>query len=370
MPRDKRLHFKDLDALRFLAFVPIFIYCFLKLLTFDKEGITFEIARAVEYIAKNSVDFFFFLSAFLLTSHILREYKYRKEFSFKNYIVRRFLRLISVLVVALLFVFLLHPWLIQTLKLQPIVTPDGWSYVLLLPNYFYNVAVEQYVYLIVVWAIFMFIQFYFIWGLLLYFAWKYLKYICFLFMGIGITARIIHLSTDTLWEFDTLSYGIAIGIGGLSAMVVRREHWIVERIKKLSKKVISLGYVVGAGVMIFAYYLAYDGLATAFVPFFNCAFFTFLVLEQTFAKSSLFKLRRNKLFTHLGKISYGMIVYQAIMNVLVMTAISSLDFDLRSDVVKIFFFVISFALSWVLADVSFNLLEKPLLIFRKEFKKI
>ncbi|MBN4077617.1 acyltransferase [bacterium AH-315-C20] len=370
MPKDKRLHFKDLDALRFLFFIPIFIYCFLKLLTFDREGITYEIANALEFIAKNSIDFFFFLSAFLITSHILREYKYRKEFSFKNFIVRRFLRVIFVLTVALLFVFLIHPWLIVTLKLQPIATPDGWSYVLLLPNYFYSVAVEQYVYLIVVWAIFMFIQFYFVWGLLMYFLWKRLKYICFLLMVIGVASRIVHLSMESVWEFDTLSYGVPIGIGALLALVIRREHWAVEKIKKLSKKVVNIGYVVGVILLIFSYYVAHNSVAAAFVPFLTCGFFAFMVLEQTFGKNSIYKFRKNKLLSHLGKISYGMIVYQAIMNVLVMTAISSLDFDLRSDVVKIFFFVISFALTWVMADVSYNLIEKPLLIFRKEFKKI
>jgi len=369
MPKSKKLHFKDLDALRFLAFLPIFVYCFLQLLNFDKEGITYELARAIEYITQNSIDFFFFLSSFLLTSHIVREYKYREAFSFKNYIIRRTLRLAPVLIIALLFVFLVHPWLISTLKLQPITTPEGWSYVLLLPNYFYNLQAEQYVYLIVIWAVFMFIQFYFVWGLLLYFLRKQLKFVCFLMIGVGVASRIVHLTIETGWQFDTLCYGVPIGIGGLLAIAVRNEHKIIERVKKFSKRVISVGYVLGVGILILGYYLSYDSYAIAFIPFLNCTFFAFLVLEQTFGKNSLTKFRRNKLFSHLGKLSYGMIVYQAIINVLVMIGISSLDFDLRSDVVKIFFFLISFVLSWVVADVSFNLLERPMLILRKEFKK-
>ncbi|MCG8577765.1 MAG: acyltransferase [Flavobacteriales bacterium] len=370
MPRNKRLHFKDLDALRFFGFIPIFVYCFLKLLTFDKEGITYEIANAIEFITKNCLDFFFFLSSFLISSHILREVKYRKKFSFKNYIIRRFLRVSTVLVLALLFIFLLHPWLIEKLKLQAISIPEGWSYVMLLPNYFYDARIEQYVYLIVVWAVFMFIQFYFVWGLLLYFLVKYLKYVSFAVIGIGIVARIVHLQMDVPWEFDTLSYGVAIGIGGLAALLVRQEHWSVQKIKGLSKNIIWVIYISGILFLLLAYYLSYDNLLTAFVPIISCAFFAFLVIEQTYAKNSIYKFRNNKLISHLGKISYGMIIYQGIINVLVMTAIGSLDFDLRSDLVKIVFFLISFILTWIVADLSYNMIEKPLLIFRKEFKKV
>lgn len=370
MPRNKKLHFKDLDALRFLAFLPIFVFCFLRLLTFDKEGITYELARAIEFITRNSIDFFFFLSAFLLTAHILREYKYREDFSFRNYLVRRGLRLAPVLILALLFVFLVHPWLISTLKLQPIVTPDGWSYVLLLPNYFYGLQAEQYVYLIVIWAVFMFVQFYFVWGLLLYFLRKHLLYLCLLVITIGVISRIVHLSLETDWQFDTLCYGVPIGIGGLVALAMRTDNTIIDRIKKLSKRAISAFYIIGIGILLTAYYFSHDSYLTALVPFLNGAFFSFVVLEQTFAKNSFTKLRRNKLFIHLGKLSYGMIVYQAIINVLVLTAISSLDFDLRSDIVKVFFFVISFVMTWIVADVSYSLLERPLLILRKEFKKI
>ena len=75
MPKIKRLHYKDLNGLRFFAFLPVFFFICAVLLKNDKVEFSIELANLLGEISLGSFDFFFFLSAFLITSLALREYK-------------------------------------------------------------------------------------------------------------------------------------------------------------------------------------------------------------------------------------------------------------------------------------------------------
>ena len=370
MPRTKRLHFKDLDALRFFAFIPIFLFCVFYLSRTEREGFHFEITNVLSLIKQNSLDFFFFLSAFLLTSQALREYKYNDSFSLRSFYVRRMLRILPLFIVGILFAFLVHPWILSTLKLNTITAPAATSYLLLFPNYFSNFTQEQYVYLTVIWTIYMFIQFYIVWGIVLKYLWKQLRVVAFVAIGIGITARIIHLYHEHIFEFDTLSYGVPVGIGTILAILIRNDSPYLEQVKLLPKKTIIFIYVTGCLILATGYLLTANFIFNALVPIITCLFYSFIVVEQTFGKNSLVKFRNNKVFSHLGKASYGMIMYQAMLSVSILIGIDSLDFDISEVAVKFTFVLITFVLTWIMADLSFNFFEKPLLRFRREFKKI
>mgnify|MGYP003676706932 CR=1 FL=1 len=121
MPRNKRLHFKDIDGLRAIAFLPIYIFCILKLIQTQEEGMIYEAVNLIRYSALSSMDFFFVIAAFLATSNGLREHKYLQSFSFKDFLIRRIIRLLPILLIGLLFAFLIHPWLVKVLALRPIL---------------------------------------------------------------------------------------------------------------------------------------------------------------------------------------------------------------------------------------------------------
>ena len=370
MPKTKRLHFKDIDALRFFAFVPIFAYCVLLLTLTDEEGIHFEITSLASYIAINSLDFFFFISAFLITAQGLREFKYNEKFALRSFFARRILRILPLLIFGLVFAFVIHPWVMRTLKLNVIEPLSYWKYFLPFPNYFYNVVREQQIYLGVICSIYMFVQFYFVWGIILKFFKTNLRVISFSIILVGLTARIIHHFTDTNFLFDTMSYGVPIGFGALLAELIRGESKLIDKIKTISKRKIVVIYFCGVSAVLFGYLLSTNFLMASLLPIVTCTFFSVVVIEQTFGKNSIYKLRNNKVIIHLGKISYGLILYQSILNVLLVIGIHSLEFEMSSLTVKIGFGLLSFVMTWIVADVSFNLIEKPLIRLRREFKKI
>jgi peptidoglycan/LPS O-acetylase OafA/YrhL len=122
--------------------------------------------------------------------------------------------------------------------------------------------------------------------------------------------------------------------------------------------------------MLFGYVVGANSVIESFVPVATCSFLSFIIVEQTFGKNSIYKFRNNKIITHLGKISYGLILYQAILNVLLVIGIDSLEFEMSSITVKLGFVLLSFIMTWIVADVSYNLIEKPLIRLRREFKKV
>jgi len=368
MTQNKRLHFKDLDAMRFLAFLPIFLFCIFYLTRTEEEGFHYEITNLFGFIKQNSLDFFFFVSAFLLTSQGLREYKYKDSFSLRSFYMRRVFRIAPLLLIGILFAFLIHPWILATLKLNTV--DSGYGYLSLFPKYFTKLPQEQYIYLAVIWTIFMFIQFYFFWGIILKFFRNLIQPISIALIVVGVASRIIHHYLDSDYGFDILSYGAPIGIGGILARLIRNDSKYIEKIKMLPKKLIIPIYIVSGLFVLSGYLISANFILVSIVPVFTCVLFSFAVIEQTFGKNSIGKLRNNKVFSHLGKASYGLILYQAILNVLLVISIDSLNFDIQSETVKVAFLVISFALTWIVADLSYNFYEKPLIRLRREFKKV
>jgi peptidoglycan/LPS O-acetylase OafA/YrhL len=368
MARKRRLLFKDLDFIRFLAFVPIFLYCTLFTLQPNNGGLIDESSNLLAYFKHNSFDFFFFLSAFLLTSHGLREYKYTDKFSLKNFYIRRLMRIFPLLILALIFAFIVHPWIINTLKLTSVVAPFSYSYLLPFPNYFAQITADQYIYLAVIWTIYMFLQFYLVWGIILRIFILQIKYVAYLIIGIGVASRIYHALVGTSYEFDTLSMGVPIGMGVIIAVAIRNNHRLVDVVKHLPKSAHILMYGIGI-VTLGGYLIVGSGYLNAIVPLLTCSFFGYIIIDQTFGKNSIYKLRKNKAISHLGKISYGLLIYQSIIVVIGVIAIESLEFSVSSPAILIGFIVIAFIISWILADISFNIYERPILRIKSEFKK-
>ena len=370
MPRNKRLHFKDIAALRAIAFIPIYLFCILFLINSSQTGALYEIKNAFSFIAQSSLDFFFFISAFLLTSHGLREYKYLEKFSLRNFYIRRVLRISVVLILALVFAFFLHPWLIEKLNLHVIVTPSIEPYLLLVPNYFSVIVEDRLIYLKIICSLYMFVQFYFVWGIFLKFLKHYLLIVSVIVIIAGIAARVMHFHNDTSYLMDTLSYGVPIGIGAITAIMVRSETAVFQRIKEFSKSLNAFIYIIGCLLFIGGYILTSKSYLVAFIPVLTSLFYGFLIIEQTFGKNSFVQLKSKKILSYLGKITYGMIVYQAIIGTLLMIAVESLDFDLSSFYVVGLVIIAGFIGTVVTADLSYKLIEKPLMRVRREFKKV
>jgi peptidoglycan/LPS O-acetylase OafA/YrhL len=370
MPRDKRLHFKDIPAMRALAFIPIYLYFILHLISSSDKDSMFMVVNGLKTLVQVSFDFSFFLSAFLITSHALREYKYIGTFSMKNFFLRRIFKLSPGLIFVLIFAFIVHPWLIRLLELQPIATPGIKPFLLFAANFFYNPTYDDLIYIKVICYLYLFIQFYLVLGLILRFFHKYLTWVSLVLIVVGIVARWVHLVTSTDFSLDPLAYGIPVGFGLLVAEAVRNESKLIKLIKSI-KKGQNIGiYVVGLLFLVGSYFALGKTYGSVFVPVISGLFFVYVIVEQTFGSNSFVKLKTKKILAYFGKISYGMFVYQSIIGILLMIAAGSLDFTLSSIYVILLLVIVGFVSTVIAADLSYKLFEKPLLRIRREFKKI
>ena len=368
MASKRRLHFKDLDSLRFLAFVPVFLYCALYLIASEDNPFITDISGVMGFVKQNSFDFFFFLSSFLLTSHAMREYKYKKRFGIKWFYIRRLIKLLPLMILGILFAFLIHPAIVNILGFEPISSPKITSYFFKYPTAIPSITKEQFIPLAVIWTIYMFLQFYVFWGFILKFFIQQINYVGIGLIAIGIAARIFHVLTDTSYEFNVLAAGIPIGAGAMVANVVRNDERTVELIKHLSKGTHLLVYLIGIATIVLGYTFLGNTYADPVVAIISSAFFAYVVVEQTYSKESIFKFRKSKILSRLGKISYGLLIYQSFILVIGVISIDSLNLDMGTIAVQIMFIALGFALTWITADVSYNFLERPIYTIRKEFK--
>lgn len=370
MSKTRKLYFKDLNPLRFIAYLPILFWVCLEINRTKKEGVVNLLADIFASLSINSLDFFFFLSAFLITSLALREYKYKKSFSLRKFYLRKLLRVLPILVLALFFALFMHSYILSVLKLTPIQDAELGAYFLGLPNYFATVQPDRLTYTLVIFSVYMILQFYVVWGLILKYLNPYIVWVSVIFVGIGIVARILLIANQQPFYFDTLSYGVPIGIGGILAYLVRNNKALINRIKKLSKAQIVLGYGVGTFGLISFYVLFKTTYFAAFIPLFTGLFFAFVVLEQTFNKFSILKLRKLKILNRFGKISYGLIVLTPIIAVVLSIVFESIDKAIDSNVFKMLFILITFVVAIVIANVLYNTYEKLFRYIRRDYKRI
>jgi hypothetical protein len=77
MPKNKRLHFKDIDGIKGILSISLIVFCSLSIYDVKGEelGLLSHFENFLFDFNQNIIDFFFLTSSFLVTSQGLREYK-------------------------------------------------------------------------------------------------------------------------------------------------------------------------------------------------------------------------------------------------------------------------------------------------------
>ena len=370
MSKIRKLYFKDINSLRFIAYLPIFLFVCLYLLRTKKDGSINLLSDLFLNLSLNSIDFYFFISAFLLTSLALREYKYKHNFSLKKFYIRKALRIFPLLIIALIFALFFHSYIIKILQLTNINKNSALYYLIGIPNFMSNIQPERFVYTVIIFSIYMMLQFYFIWGLVLKFLKNQLVLISVIFIVFGVIVRLILINKSIVFYFNPLSYGVSIGVGGLLAYIIREKQSFIDNIKKLSRTKILTVYTLGSLLVLVLYIYLINNVLTAFIPLITVPFYAFVITEQTFCKKSVVKFRKFKIFNRLGRISYGLILLTPIVATTLNIAFESIDKGLESNLFKIIFVFATFVASWFIADVSYNSYEKIFRYVRRDFKRI
>jgi peptidoglycan/LPS O-acetylase OafA/YrhL len=333
----------QLDAIRGLAVLAVLLH------NTDKDQCT-------GFIARNGwmgVDLFFALSGFLITG-ILLETKNRPRY-FRNFYSRRCLRIWPLYYCALLFMFVVVP-LVRPAEAQQIFDPRSmplWSYFVYLQNFLVPVVTKSAGLLGVTWSLAVEEQFYLVWPLVVrYSSEATLRGIAIAIICLDPILRffLVHrgfnVYPNTFCRLDGLMWG-ALLASLFRSKTFSREAYV--RAAWFALLIAAPLAFLTANRALWAVY-SFTALASA----------AFIYLALTSKQKWLQALLANKFLIYSGVISYGIYLLEKIP----LDAVKSFHMNGHPAIVLL----LTTAATYILATLSWNLLEKPTLRLKRFFE--
>ena len=353
-----KTYFPDLNGLRFFAFFGIFFY-------HHQIVSDFLFIEKIHKVAYLGIDFFFVLSSFLLTTLALDESKFQ-QFSLKNFLIRRSLRIWPLYFLIVFGAFLVLPILSNAMGTN-ITLPPFFYYLFFISNYCH---IDHVFFLVFLWSIAVEEQFYLFWGLMLRF---FLHKINLVIIGVLLTYfgfRLFSLYYPVSIYTHTLNYFANFGIGAALAVFCHNSSQS-SQLSQIQSNIFNSLVNVNRWVIVFLYIVfgiyfwnhqaifANENIAI-FDNLINSLFFAFVIFEQSFCKNSILKIRTLKPLNYLGKISYGLYCYHGI----VITVLTFAGWQTK----YWWIVLLNLVLTILLASISYELYEKRFLKLKEKFR--
>lgn len=366
----KKLHFQNLDSLRTLAFLSIFLHhgFFTTSESILNSGL-YQLWEKIKAPAGFGVPLFFVLSGFLITYLILEERKLSGRFHLGNFYMRRILRIWPLYYAVVFFGFVLFPLIRKFLGLAPYTeTADPLMYLLFLGNFDQIAHGLPYgAGLGVTWSLSVEEQFYIFWPLLLLLisgrrTWVYIS--CIAVVTGAAVVKYLTGYPDT----HTLVCMAYLGSGALLAAAVHHEHPVLKGVHQLPKWALFLIYL--SGIIMLYMYDSLPAWAYSLFLVFIGLYFAFVIYDQALNPHSLFKLGRLPWLESLGKYTYGFYLLHTISNFVVynLFQLGPLP-SLLPEAVQVYLVrpACSLLLTMGMGLLSFRYFEKPFLSLKKRF---
>ena len=301
-------HFHTFDALRFLAFLKVFLVHVpvsgFALLDFVKAG------------GIVAVRFFFVLSGFLIAYLILAEKEQTGRLDFKNFMVRRMLRIWPLYFLIVAFAFF-TPHILAALRFDH--SEAGYA-----PNFLFTVAfLENYVGIVnheapnvsplgVIWSVCVEEHFYIVWGLALTFLRiRHVPALIAFSLGLAVVSRTVFvaLGYETL---DLLTNLDLFAMGAVPAyLITTREDRLITWVDSVSARLKHLYVVLVVGVVLVVSNVS-GPLAEVIGPSVLGVLFSGLLTLLLSARST-FGISDSNVLSRLGKYTYRLYLYHVIV---------------------------------------------------------
>lgn len=348
----------ELDILRFFAFFAVYIH---HSLPHSEESYQGKLAFLSEWVSASviagrfGVDLFFALSAFLITSLLIKENDKNGFIDAKAFYKRRILRIFPLYYFFVLLTIFVLP---VSLAGEPLTFPH-------LAGFFFFAANWSCAFLglpdssaAALWSVSIEEQFYLIFPFLLKWSGvKNLKLLAVIFLAIAFAARIVLVLTDApIDAFGCITFArldpIAVGI----LLAVFRHSNRLKPVKSLLLRCLLI--IIGIGGFIFAAkFLAWTGTKAFFLyPLAALSSGLLIWASLNFRPSEMKKFAP---LIYLGRISYGLYVFHLMAIRLAMLAF--VYFSVAEGYFTIWRFVAGLLISITVAVVSYKFLEKPFL---------
>lgn len=361
-----KLYFPQLDSIRGISFITIFLFH-----TLSINYNNFFLGDFVKYLFNNlplAIDVFFILSSFLLTYLALNEYKKRGNFSFRNYFTRRVLRIWPLYYFILILAFLVFPFISHQFHLK-ISLPSPLFYIFYFANFY---TLNHVFFLQFLWTISVEEQFYLLWGISLRYLHNNLNKIIFSLFFVSIAFTLYAEFSHIKYYFNTLTYLFDFGSGALAALLIFKNKFLIRKFTNLSKTGTFIFYSYLPIHFLVFYFLNKNsagvtnnlmGLLSRYLFIIYIALF---IIEQMINISRVRIFEENKFLIFTGKISYGLYCFHGIT----ITFINLLVRYFNIDIANWLIVLIYFSINYFIATMSYFYLELPFLKLKEKWRRI
>lgn len=368
--KPQKIFFENLDALRFICFLMVFLFhsFHTQIPAISNHAVYQFVTHTLFGNGNLGVNFFFVLSGFLITYLLLEEKRLNGRVNIRYFYVRRILRIWPLYFACVFFGFVIFPYLKSLLGQVPNETANPWAYLFFVSNFdLIKSGLPDASMLGVLWSVAIEEQFYLFWPLFIGLVpTKRLPVLFGVILVLSLVFRALFPQPLYL-EYHTLSCIGDMTIGAIGAYAVLLLAGFKQYIANLSKRNWLALYLLVVFIVLFRHlgynyplWLPFERVAVACV-------FLLVILEQNYAQHSLFKLKRFKCISHLGKISYGLYCLH-FLGILIMLQISNLlQINQYLWGVLLVETIIALFLTIIVSEISFHYLEKPFLALKKRF---
>ncbi len=369
---NNKIYFKNLDGLRFLCFLSVFLFHSFSTDNANLYNHPLYIFIKVTLLANAElgVNCFFVLSGFLITYLLIDEKTKNGQINLKQFWMRRILRIWPLYYFCVIFGFFIFQ-AIKTAMRQPSTETASLMYYLTFLANFDNIAKgpPDSSILSVLWSVAIEEQFYLIWPIILYILPIKKYWIVFTTVILaGIIFRCFY-TTDAYYGYHTLSAIIDMAIGAFGAWLIAtkvRFKSIIENQKQV--------YIILAYVVFFFIFFAKDEITKYKILPINvlerpvlAVAILLIILEQCFAKNSFYKMANFKTISKLGNITYGLYCLQFIALLTVNIIIKKLHFNTHLWQIFLVETPLALLLTIIIASISYKYYETPFLKLKEKF---
>ena len=370
----EKIFFPNLDGWRFVAFLAVFYHhSFATQFEHIKESPIYKFFKKTTTNGELGVDFFFVLSGFLIIYLLISEKKLSGKINVKNFYVRRILRIFPLFFFCVFFGFVIFPIIKNFLGNSPNENAHFFYYLFFLNNIdiVNNSALPDSSVLAILWSVGIEEQFYLtIPFLLLIIPVRYYKWV---FIGVIILSwffRAQHLEDEIYLKYHTFPSMGNLAIGGLIAYYSATSQRFVDFFQNLHPYIVKSFYVAMVLIFFFRAHIFAHTTLKIFDTSIIAAIFALIILEQNYLKNSMFKMSNNRLFSTLGKYTYGLYCLHTIGGLVTLQITSKLHINTELWQVMVTNTIIMFSLSIFLAYLSYHYYEKPFLRLKSKFSII
>jgi peptidoglycan/LPS O-acetylase OafA/YrhL len=360
----KKQYFRNIDALRFIVFPLVFFtHAFVSSDPDIKGSSVFRVIADYAHLGPVALDCFFVMSSFLITWIILEERSSTGQFKFGNYFIRRCLRIwpLYFLVVGLGYA------VVMSVKDASPLPPLYHFLLFTLNFYIADHGFSFLFFLTVLWSITAEEQFYIVWAFCMKYLSRYFTEICVSLILLSVFFRVMNYNNGLQLYFSTFNICSDFAIGALLGRMAFERTGFFERLTNVPRPVNILFYVFMIANLVLYKVIYFNYFTVVFERIIFSLLFAYMLIEQNFGKHSFFKAGNSKWLTYLGKPSYGLYIYHAIVITIFSKLAAQYHWDGNLTAVMIINPLIMLVVTIILAILSYEFFEKKVLRLKKKF---